>query len=170
MKPKVVHMVAAMASLAALSSPAQAGETHKAKLLQGIEETPAIITGAGGSFKMDIANDDASFTFELTYEGLENPVTQAHIHVGQAGVAGGIVVFFCTNLTPPPNVPVPPRCPAPPATVTGTRTAADVLAVTAQGVSAGELSAVLTAVREGVSYANVHTTGFPSGEIRGQIR
>src|SRR5262245_34800094 len=84
MKPKVVHMVAAMASLAALSSPAQAGETHKAKLLQGIEETPAIITGAGGSFKMDIANDDASFTFELTYEGLENPVTQAHIHVGQA--------------------------------------------------------------------------------------
>jgi hypothetical protein len=168
---KIVHIVAGIASLAALAAPAQAAETHKAKLMEGVQETPAVITGAEGSFKMDIPKGDGSFNFELTYEGLENgTVTQAHIHVGQANVMGGIVVFLCTNLTPPAGVPVPPPCPPPPAKVTGTRTAADVLPQTAQGVSAGELSAVLTAVREGVAYANVHTTGSPSGEIRGQIR
>ena len=54
--------------------------------------------------------------------------------------------------------------------MTGTRTAADVLPQTTQGVSPGELSAVLTAIREGVAYANVHTTASPAGEIRGQIK
>src|SRR5262249_30571739 len=108
--------------------------------------------------------------FTLHYSGIEGvPVTQAHIHVGQRNVPGGIVIFLCTNGSPPAGVPTPPACPSPSGTVTGTRTAADVLAQTTQGVSAGELSAVLTAIREGVAYVNVHSTASPSGEIRGQI-
>ena len=168
---RIVCVLAAMLAFVTLDTPALASEQHKAKLLEGLQETPAVITGATGSFLLDIGKNDTSFDFELSYEGIEGgSVTQAHIHVGQANVAGGIVIFLCTNLTPPAGVPVPPRCPTPSGTVTGTRTAADVLAQTTQGVSAGELSAVLTAIREGVAYANVHTTASPAGEIRGQIK
>jgi hypothetical protein len=168
---RIVCVLAAMLAFIAVNTPALASEQHKAKLLEGLQETPAVITGASGSFLLDIGKNDTSFDFELSYEGIEGgTVTQAHIHVGQRNVAGGIVIFLCTNLTPPPGVPVPPPCPTPSGTVTGTRTAADVLAQTTQGVSAGELSAVLTAIREGVAYANVHTTASPAGEIRGQIK
>jgi hypothetical protein len=168
---RIVHLLAAIVAFVTLNTPALAAEKHKAKLLEGFQETPAVITGASGSFNMEIAKGDGSFDFELTYEGIEGgSVTQAHIHVGQSDVAGGIVVFLCTNLTPPAGVPVPPACPASAGTVTGTRTAADVLPQTAQGVSASELSAVLTAIREGVAYANVHSTVSPAGEIRGQIK
>jgi hypothetical protein len=130
-----------------------------------------VITGASGSFSMEVAKDSSSFDFELTYEGIEGgSVTQAHIHVGQPNVAGGIVIFLCTNLTPPANVPAPPPCPSSGGIVTGTRTAVDVLPQTTQGVSASELSAVLTAIRDGLAYANVHSTASPAGEIRGQIK
>ncbi len=168
---RIVYVLTAMLALVVLNTPAVASERHRAKLMEGVQETPAVITVASGTFDMDIAKDDGSFTFELTYDGIEGgSVTQAHIHVGQPNVAGGIVIFLCTNGTPPAGVPVPPRCPASSGTVTGTRTAADVLAQTTQGVTAGELSAVLTAIREGVAYANVHSTVSPSGEIRGQIK
>ena len=168
---RIVYALAAMLVFIAVNTPALASEQHKAKLLQGLQETPAVITGATGSFILDIGKNDTSFDFELTYEGIEGgTVTQAHIHVGQANVAGGIVIFLCTNLTPPAGVPVPPPCPTPSGTVTGTRTAADVLAQAAQGVSAGEFSAVLTAIRERATYANVHSTVSPAGEIRGQIK
>src|SRR5712691_10345263 len=165
---RIAYVLAAMLSLAILNTPALA-EPHHAKLI-GFQEVPVVVTGGSGNFKMDIAPGDGSFDFELSYEGIEGgAIQQAHIHVGQRNVNGGIVVFLCTNLTPPVGVPTPPHCPASPGMVTGTRTAADVLAQTTQGVSAGELSAVLTALRNGRAYANVHSTASPGGEIRGQI-
>jgi CHRD domain-containing protein len=168
---RTIALLAAMFAFVTLNTSALADEKHQAKLLEGVQETPAVITGASGSFDMDIAKGDGSFDFELTYGSIEGgSVTQAHIHVGQPNVAGGIVIFLCTNLTPPAGVPVPPACPSSGGTVTGTRTAADVLAQTTQGVSAAELSAVLTAIRDGVAYANVHSTASPAGEIRGQIK
>jgi hypothetical protein len=50
------------------------------------------------------------------------------------------------------------------------RTAADVFAQLTQGVSATDFAAVLTAIRKGRAYANVHTAVSPGGEIRGQIK
>jgi len=156
------------ASLAVLNTPALA-EPHDAKLV-GFQEVPVVVTEGSGHFTMDIAPGDGSFDFVLSYEGIEGgAIQQAHVHVGQRNVNGGIVVFLCTNLTPPVGVPTPPPCPASPGMVTGTRTAADVVAQTTQGVSAGELSALLTAVRKGRAYANVHSAASPGGEIRGQI-
>ncbi len=56
---------------------------------------------------------------------------QAHIHVGQSGVNGGIAVFLCSNLG---NGPAGTQaCPPSPATVSGIADADDVLAVAAQG-------------------------------------
>jgi hypothetical protein len=101
----------------------------------------------------------------------EGSVTQAHIHIGQPGVNGGIVLFLCTNLAPPAGVPVPPACPNTPgqSIVTGTLSAANVITTTAQGIAAGDFAEVINAMRALVSYANVHSDQFPGGEIRGQI-
>lgn len=53
--------------------------------------------------------------------------------------------------------------------ISGTITASNVVAVTSQGVSAGEFSAVVSALRRGLAYVNVHTSTSPGGEIRSQL-
>jgi hypothetical protein len=53
--------------------------------------------------------------------------------------------------------------------VTGTITAANVLALPAQNVPAGDFDALVAALRSDSAYGNIHTTNFPGGEIRGQI-
>ena len=85
----------------------------------------------------------------------------AHIHLAQKGVNGPVTVFLCGGPTP--------ACPSPGGTVTGTIVAADVLAIPAQGLAAGDLAGLLRAIRAGVTYVNVHSATFPTGEIRGQI-
>jgi CHRD domain len=39
-----------------------------------------------------------------------------------------------------------------------------------QGIAAGEFDELVDAIRAGFTYANVHTTAFPPGEIRAQIK
>ena len=39
-----------------------------------------------------------------------------------------------------------------------------------QGLNTGALAELIRAIRDGVTYANVHSTMFPGGEIRGQIK
>ena len=48
-------------------------------------------------------------------------------------------------------------------------TASDVIGPAAQGIAAGELDEVVQAFRDGIVYANVHSTLWPGGEIRSQL-
>jgi hypothetical protein len=64
---------------------------------------------------------------------------------------------------------LPPACPQNSGTVSGTLTAANVLAVPGQNIAAGDFTAVVDALENNTAYGNIHTTGFPGGEIRGQI-
>jgi hypothetical protein len=137
--------------------------------LRSFEEVPAISSPASsGDFRARISRDESEIEFELSYEGLQGNVTQAHIHFGQQGVNGGIVVFLCTNLN---NGPVGTQlCPTPSGTVTGTLRAADMVnTAAAQGIVAGDFAELVAAIRAGKAYANVHSSLFPTGEIRGQI-
>lgn len=144
------------------------GDRFKATLI-GFEEVPALSTTAGGTFSMQIDPSENSFDYQLSYSGLVGNVAQAHIHIAQKGVNGGIMVFFCTNLGNGP--PGTQTCPGTSSgNVSGTITAADVVAsAAAQGIAAGEFAEVLRAIRGGTVYANVHSTVFPGGEIRGQL-
>ena len=151
---------------------AMADETLRAKL-KGFEEVPAISTTGNGRFRGEISDDGTSITYKLSYSGLEGvgagKVLFAHIHLGQRSVAGGVIVFLCSNSPPRSDT---PACPTPSGTVTGTVTASNVIGPAGQGITAGEFAELLNAIRKGVAYVNVHTALPPtfSGEIRGQIR
>ena len=54
-------------------------------------------------------------------------------------------------------------------TVTGVITPAQVVGPAGQGIAAMEFGELVRALRAGAAYANVHTTTFGGGEIRGQI-
>jgi len=143
--------------------------------LIGFREVPPNSTVASGKFKAEIIND-STIAYQLTYSGLEANVTQAHIHFGQRFVAAGIALWLCqTDAVPAPES-VRSRTPPCPAeaqgnsTVTGNLTAADVIGPAGQGIAPGEFAEILKAIRAGVTYANVHSSKFPTGEIRGQIR
>jgi hypothetical protein len=128
--------------------------------LCGYEEVPAVSSDGRGSFRAAIDGD--TIRFELAYRDLEASVTAAHIHFGQPGVAGGVVAFLCGGGGKP-------ACPPAPATIEGTVTASDVAGPTGQGIAAGEFDELVRALRDGMTYANVHSSMFPTGEIRGQI-
>jgi len=134
----------------------------------------AISTKASGRFEAKIDQTDSSIDYVIHYEGLESDVTQSHIHFGQRHTVGGIVVWLCqTTGTPAPAAvaAATPFCPgAREGTVRGTITASQVLEATGQGIAAGEFDEVLRAIRAGAAYANVHSTTFTPGEIRGQIK
>ena len=124
---------------------------------------PAIHTAATGQLKLTV-NSDNTLSFELTYSGLTAPATAAHVHFAQPNVNGGVSFFFCGGAKP--------ACPAgttTPATVTGTVAAADVGAIPAQGLAAGDIAAIVSEIKAGFAYANVHNATFGGGEIRGQL-
>jgi hypothetical protein len=166
--------VCALVLLAATAVGAAQGVRMIRGLLTGYEEVPAVSTTAEGGFRAEISDRGDEITYELRYRETEGAVTQAHIHVGQRGVNGGISVFLCSNLG---NGPAGTQaCPPAPATITGTIRPADVspnipatAAARAQGVDTGEFDELVRAIRAGATYVNVHTTKFPGGEIRSQI-
>lgn len=144
--------------------------------LSGFNEVPAVSTVARASFHARI-NDNQTIDYELKYSDLEGAVQQAHIHFGQKGVNGGITVFLCTNLgNGPANSDTSQPCPPSPATVTGTITPDEVspnipatAAARTQGIDTAEFAELVRAIRAGVTYANVHSTKWPGGEVRDQI-
>jgi hypothetical protein len=142
---------------------ADSGRRDMQARLSGFQEVPAISTQGTGSLRLRVNEGGTAITFELSYARLEGgAVAAAHIHIGQTGVNGAPIAFLCGGGTKP-------ACPASPATISGTIVAADILDASAQGIAAGQLAEALRAMRAGVTYANVHTAGFPTGEIRGLI-
>ncbi len=136
--------------------------TLTARMLGG-HEVPPINSPATGKFKATI-HRDGSIDFTLTYANLTSLPIFSHIHFGQFNVAGGVMIFLCGGGGQP-------ACPQQTSgTITGTIAAANVVGPAAQGVTAGDLvSALRIVVDQGEGYANLHTTKFPAGEIRGQV-
>jgi hypothetical protein len=153
-------------------------KNHVVARLAPSQEVPVVSApGAKGTFKAVIDETNQTITYELSYEGLEGVVSQAHIHIGQRGANGGVSVFLCGNAptVPPAAFPQPPACPASPATVTGVVTAAMIIGPAGQGIApssatANEFAELVDALRDGLTYANVHSSKFPGGEVRGQVR
>lgn len=140
-----------------------ANESHKADL-SGYEEVPAVSSTGTGELRLKVNEENQLIEYELSYANLEGTTTTAaHIHLGQKGVNGGVIAFFCGGGGKDPCTPGS-------GTFTGTIVPADVIGPTAQGLAAGEFAEVLRALRAGQIYVNVHTNKHPGGEIRGQVK
>jgi hypothetical protein len=139
------------------------------EFLTGYQEDPAAISTSGfGDFKAKVR--DSKIEYRLTYGALEGDVTQAHIHFGNRSASGGISVFLCQRGQA--NAPAgTPECPAGRSgTVTGELEPADVIGPAAQGIAGpAEWNELLRAIRAGATYANVHSSLYPGGEIRAQL-
>jgi len=156
--------IAAVATTTALAG----GEREVRTRLTGFQEVPAISTDAGGKFRAKLRTSSQEIRYELSYADLTGAVQQAHIHIGQRSVNGGISVFLCSNLG---NGPAGTQaCPPAPATISGTIRPADVIGPVDQGIDPMEFDELVGAIRAGVAYANVHSETYPTGEIRGQLR
>ena len=136
--------------------------------LDGGQEVPPVATHATGEAIFHLDSAGTTLSYKLIVANIEN-VVAAHIHLGVAGVNGPVVAFLFG-----PALPGGGRTDG--ILAQGTVTAANLVGPLA-GMS---LSVLVAAMRDGSTYANVHTndgvppvnTGpgdFPGGEIRGQI-
>jgi hypothetical protein len=136
--------------------------------LIGFQEVPVVSTDASATFEAVISPKGDAIDFEITYTGIQGTVTQSHMHVGQRGVNGGVVLWICqtaTNPGPTTNV-----CTTPNGHFAGTWRPGDVQTLATQQIKTGQLDEVIEAIRAGLAYVNVHSNLSPGGEIRGQVR
>jgi hypothetical protein len=150
---------------------------HFHATLLGYNETPSTISSSGfGEFdaRLDDKTDTIHYTF--SYSNLEGQTVPngkilfAHVHFGAKATTGGVSFFLCDNSTPTPSS--PHTCPddgTGSGTVEGDITAANVIGPNGQGIEPGSFDEIVRAMQAGVAYANIHTTRWGGGEIRGQI-
>lgn len=173
MKRSTIVLLGITAGASALfAASADADQRHRPERfetqLSGLHEDPLVLSTTGsGRFTATLDAAGTTLSYELSYAALEGNVLQAHIHFGGNHQSGGIMVFLCSNLGNGPEG--TQACPAAPATVKGSITSASVIGPAGQGISAGDFAALLTALRTGTAYANVHSSLYQGGEIRGQV-
>jgi hypothetical protein len=121
-------------------APATAADTVRLYArMTGAQETPPNASRAIGDATVII--NGSSLCVALRVSGLSAPVVGAHIHRAPPGVAGPVVI----PLTNPTNG----------------------FSYTCPTVSPALVEEIRA--NPGNFYANVHTTAFPGGEIRGQL-
>jgi hypothetical protein len=169
-------VVATVATLAAAATALALESFNFNAPLEGAQEAPVPRdTNARGNAVYQLSSDGSSIHYRLVVANIEN-VFMAHIHQGPRGVAGPIVVWLYPSTAP--GVTAPKGGGRIDGVIAeGTITAADLT-----GPLAGHpLSDLVTLLRTGGAYTNVHTDDgdlvlnegpgdFPGGEIRGQVR
>lgn len=129
--------------------------------LSGAEEVPANVSPAQGQATFRVAADGSLIHFRLNIANIEN-VTMAHIHLAPAGANGPVVAWLYPAAPPPQLID---------GVSNGVLSAGVITAANLVGPLAGQtLSDLVAELAAGHAYVNVHTSQFPGGEVRGQIR
>ena len=125
-----------------------------AKLI-GKNEVPPKDTKATGTATFNVIGTD-SITYTVHVKDMQM-VTAAHIHQGKAGENGPVLVTLFSTTTPS-------------AMTNGELAKGTITATNLEGPLAGkQVTDLISMIKSGGTYANVHTTANPMGEIRGQI-
>lgn len=156
-----LRLVLALAILALIPAPAAAAGHRFVAPMSGGEEVPPNDSRGTGVATFKLSADGTELSYRLIVANIEN-VTQAHIHLAPAGANGGVVVWLYPG--GPPATLIPGRSDG--VLMTGTITAANLVG----SLAGATLDDLLTHMRAGGAYVNVHTSLLPGGEIRGQIR
>lgn len=145
--------------------------SHFKAPLDGWQEVPSVVTDGDGYFRARRVDSD-TVEFWLRYDELEGAPAQAHIHIGSHHENGNIAAWLCG----PAAQTNQGLCPSEQeedgfeGEVHGFIEREDVPPNAApQGVEAGEIEDLIRAMRNDEAYANVHTSRFPAGEIRGDL-
>ena len=123
-----------------------------AAAMNGANEKPAAVSPAGtGTATFTLNEAETSATWSVTATGMTSNINNAHIHLGNSSVAGGVIVQLGGFPT------------ATSGTWSGTLDSSAALLL---GLSWNSL---IDLIRNGDAYVNVHTVNNPGGEIRGQL-
>jgi len=132
---------------------AQESEQKFSAKLSGKDEVPANQSPSSGLAWVKTMGD--KITYEVNVTDMDK-VNAAHIHLGGPGKNGPVILTLFKG--------------GPTEQVNGTVGEANVTASNFEGPMQGKtVSDLLTAINNGTTYVNVHTTDFPNGEIRGQL-
>jgi hypothetical protein len=150
-------LLMAIVALVAVSVAAPAvgagGRTYTAHL-SGDEEVPPTGSAATGQAIFKLSKDGSELSYKLIVANIEN-VVAGHIHIAPTGINGPVVVNLFPN----------------PATTNGVSAQGVTTSANLVGPLVGQsLSDLITLMEGENAYVNVHTTQFPGGEIRGQIK
>jgi CHRD domain len=122
--------------------------------LSGKEEVPPNESPSTGLAWVKITDDKIGYEVNVTDM---DKVNAAHIHLAEAGKNGPIVLTLFKG--------------GPTEQANGTVGEANVTASNLEGPMKGKgVTDLVTAMKNGTTYVNVHTTDFPDGEIRGQLK
>lgn len=125
--------------------------------LKGSNEVPARETNAAGQVIVKINKDEQSLYFKIIASNI-NDVGASHFHLAPAGSNGGIVVTLYSNPDQPSGA------------QNGILAEGVVTSGDFQNAFEGkEFSVLVEAIRSGNIYVNVHTSRYPSGELRAQL-
>jgi CHRD domain len=129
--------------------------------LTGNNQSPPIDTPAHGAATFTLSKSGKSLSYRIYVAGIEN-VSMAHIHIGPAGKEGPVAAWLYPS-HPPAQVKK--------GRFTGELAIGRITAARLMGPLKGKTVADLVReITSGDAYVNVHTTGHPAGEIRGQIK
>ena len=128
-------------------------------IMIGLAQVPPVASVGRGLANYLITEDSATLYYSVQALDTSSTISMAHIHLGRAGQNGDVVANLC-------GAGSTPACAAQGVIATGTVTAGSLV-----GPLAGHpLSDLIVAMTSGGAYTNVHTSNFPGGEIRGQVR
>jgi hypothetical protein len=155
-------LLAGCASSQAASSGSQAssgGQTFGARLDSAHEVPPPNVGSATPTGTATFTRSGDTLQYRVSASGLTSPVTVAHIHLGQPGVAGPVIVPLSIS----------PGSGEGTAQGEGTIDASQIKGKNPDG-SPMTMNDLLKAMSSGDTYVNVHTQNNKPGEVRGEIR
>lgn len=126
--------------------------------LHGGNEVPGVVTGSAGTSTVTWNTVTKTGTYRVDVYNMPVATTQGHIHVGAQGVGGPVVVNFVI-----PGVGAISNDFG----FSGSFGCTDVVPRAPQGINSCE--DFEQALMLNNTYANVHSTANPGGEIRGQL-
>ena len=143
MRKKFISVLTILVSALLFSAAVSAQQKFTASLI-GLQENPANSSTGRGNCTITLNTSETQFTIECSYSGVSSSVVAGHVHDnGPVGVNGPVRFNF--NLTGGTSGTVGP-------------------------LSFAVTPAQVADLRAKKWYANIHTSNFAGGEIRGQIK